>query len=216
MNPREVALSRHTVKAFDPGRPLHPDQIEQLLDVLRLSPSSVNSQPWHHVVALDRAGRERIARATQGPYAYNAPKVQQAAAVIVLCVRRDLDEAHLGAVLDQEERDGRFTRDGARAAQDRSRRGYLEQHRQAGDVQPWLERQVYLALGGLLFAAAALGVGATPMEGFDVAALDAELGLAPAGYTSLVLCALGHGGEEDFNAALPKSRLPRGQVFTFI
>lgn len=216
MTPSQAARSRYTVKAYDPQRSLQPDQVEQLLDVLRLSASSVNSQPWHHVVALGAEGRERIARATHGPYAYNAAKVRQAAAVIVLCTRQDLTEEHLAAVLAQEAADGRFASDEARANQDRSRRGYVEQHRQAGDTREWMARQVYLALGGLLQAAATLGIGATPMEGFDGEALDAELGLMQQGYTSLVLCALGWSAAEDFNARLPKSRLPREQVFSFI
>lgn len=52
------------------------------------------------------------------------------------------------------------------------------------------------------------------MEGFDAAILDAELGLAEQGLTSLVLVALGYRGEGDFNAKLPKSRLPEAALFT--
>jgi nitroreductase/dihydropteridine reductase len=34
--------------------------------------------------------------------------------------------------------------------------------------------------------------------------------------TSVVLVSLGYRSESDFNAALPKSRLPREEIFTFI
>ena len=67
-----------------------------------------------------------------------------------------------------------------------------------------------------LLGAAALGVDATPMEGFDAVALDAELGLRERGFTSVVLVALGHRSEKDFNAALPKSRLPAEQVISVL
>ena len=66
----------------------------------------------------------------------------------------------------------------------------------------------------LLLGAAALDVNACPIEGFDQAVLDEELGLRAKGYTSAVLVALGYGGADDFNAALPKSRLPLEQVIT--
>jgi len=189
-----------------------------LLTVLQQSPSSVNSQPWHYVVASTPEGRARIARATAGAYAYNEPKVLNASHVIALCIRTDLDDAHLNAVLDQEARDGRFVTDGAREAQDKSRRGYVDLHRyELRDVPQWMEKQVYLALGGLLLGAAMLGIDATPMEGFDARALDAELGLREKGYTGVVLASLGYRSDEkDFNAKLPKSRLPRERVFTFI
>ncbi len=69
---------------------------------------------------------------------------------------------------------------------------------------------------GALLGAAALGIDATPMEGFDANSLDQELGLREQGYMALVVVGLGYRGESDFNAALPKSRLTREQVFTFL
>lgn len=217
MNLIEATQSRHTVKAFEAGRTLPDSIIEQLVAVLHNSPSSVNSQPWHYVVASTQAGRERMAKAAEGPFAYNAPKILNASHVIALCMRTDMDEDHLGAILAQEERDGRFQVEGARAGQDKSRRGYVDLHRyELRDVPQWMEKQVYLALGGLLLGAAVLGVDATPMEGFDSRALDAALGLRERGYTSVVLAALGYRSDADFNAGLPKSRLPREQTFTWI
>ena len=101
--------------------------------------------------------------------------------------------------------------------QDKTRRSYVDMHRyELRDVPQWMEKQVYLALGGLLVSAAVLGIDATPMEGFDSRALDLELGLRERGLTSVVLAAFGHRSEQDFNAKLPKSRLPREQVFTFM
>ena len=59
-----------------------------------------------------------------------------------------------------------------------------------------------------LTEAAALEIDACPMEGIDPAALNAALGLAERGYGAVVMVALGYRGEADFNANLPKSRLP--------
>ena len=54
------------------------------------------------------------------------------------------------------------------------------------------------------------------MAGFDSRALDASLGLREQGLTSVVLVSLGFRSDQDFNADLPKSRLPRERIFTFI
>ncbi|WP_223871519.1 hypothetical protein [Candidatus Dactylopiibacterium carminicum] len=43
-----------------------------------------------------------------------------------------------------------------------------------------------------------------------------ELGLRARGLTSVVIVALGYGGGEDFNAKLPKSRLPVDRVISRI
>ena len=191
--------------------------MQQVYDLLRNSASSVNSQPWHFIVANTPEGRARIAKATQGGYVYNAAKVNDASHVIVLCARVDMDEAHLYALLEQEERDGRFRDAQARAGQDATRRGYVNQHRYGTkDVAQWLEKQVYLALGTALVGAATLEIDATPMEGFDQKILDAEFGLNEKGLTSLVLVSFGYSSPADFNAGLPKSRLTQEATFTFI
>jgi len=217
MTLNDAVARRHTVKAFEQGKSLPQDEIETLLNVLRNSPSSVNSQPWHFVVASTEAGREQIAASTDGAFAYNSPKVRNASHVIALCMRTDLDEAHLQNVLDQEDADGRYAKPESKANNDVVRRSYVDMHRyESRDVPQWMEKQVYLALGGLLLGAAMLGIDATPMEGFDQRALDQALGLREKGFTSVVLVSLGYRSDADFNAALPKSRLPRDEIFTFI
>ncbi|WP_020654366.1 oxygen-insensitive NAD(P)H-dependent nitroreductase NfsB [Massilia niastensis] len=212
-----AARKRHTAKAYDAGRRIPEEVMQQVYSLLRHSPSSVNSQPWHFIVANTPEGRERIARAAQGGYAYNQAKILDASHVIVLCSRIDMDEEHLNGLLDQEERDGRFRDAAARAGQDAARRGYVNLHRYgAKDVAQWLEKQVYLALGTALLGASTLEIDATPMEGFDQKILDTEFGLNEKGLTSLVLVSFGYSSGADFNAGLPKSRLAEEVTFTFI
>ncbi|WP_285424320.1 oxygen-insensitive NAD(P)H nitroreductase [Pseudomonas sp. efr-133-TYG-103a] len=212
-----LAKSRYTTKAYDATRKIPQETIETLLDQLRHSPSSVNSQPWHFIVASDEQGKARVAKGAEGGFVYNESKILNASHVIVLCTRTEMPEAHLQAVLAKEESDGRFANDEAKAGQDKSRRGYVNMHKfDQKDVQHWMEKQTYLALGTLLLGAASLGVDATPMEGFDFKKLDEELGLRDKGFTSLVIVSLGYRSEGDFNAKLPKSRLPAESVFTFL
>lgn len=215
MNIAQIAQARYTTKAFDPEKKIPEAVIEQLCAVLRNAPSSVNSQPWHFIVAASPAAKARVAKATQGGFAYNEPKLRNASHVIALCGRPRLDDAHLDAILAQENRDGRFATPEAMAMQDKTRRFYVNLHQNdLEDDRSWIERQVYIALGGLLLAVGAVNVDACPMEGFDAAVLDAELGLAEQGLTSVVLVALGYRGADDFNARLPKSRLADEVVIT--
>ena len=77
-----------------------------------------------------------------------------------------------------------------------------------------MARQAYIALGFLLMGAAALDLDATPIEGFFPEKMDAALGLEALGLKSVVVASVGHHSVDDFNAALPKSRLPLSQVLT--
>ncbi|MDH0729834.1 oxygen-insensitive NAD(P)H nitroreductase [Pseudomonas sichuanensis] len=212
-----LAKRRYTTKAYDASRRIPQATIDALLEQLRHSPSSVNSQPWHFIVADTDEGKARLAKSTEVGFAYNTPKILNASHVIVFATRTDMTEAHLQRVLEQEGKDGRFRSDEAKAGQDQSRRFYVNLHRHDNkDLQHWMEKQTYLALGTALLGAAAYGLDATPIEGFDPKVMDAELGLRERGFTSVVVLSLGYHSEEDFNAGLGKSRLPAAEVFTFL
>ena len=210
-----AAKGRHSTKAYDPARRVPDDVMEQIYEVLRLAPSSVNSQPWHFLVASTPEAKARLAKGVQGEFSYNEPKIRDASHVILLCARADA--RHLDSLLDKEQADGRFRDEAAKASQAKSRLGYVDLHRYTQkDLPQWFEKQVYIALGSAMLAASALGVDTTPMEGINPAVLDAEFGLHEQGLTSLVMLSFGYHADSDFNAKLPKSRLPREQVFTFL
>ncbi|MFH2140181.1 MAG: oxygen-insensitive NAD(P)H nitroreductase [Pseudomonadota bacterium] len=218
MNIARIALNRHTCKAYDPARKIPPEQVEQLKTLLRYSPSSINSQPWHFIIAANEVGKARIAKsAVHGPFASNGPKILNASHVVVFCARTTMDDAHLANLLAQEDDDGRYPTPEAKAAQSKGRSFYTGLHRyDFKDTQHWMEKQVYLALGTLLLGAAALEIDATPIEGFDPRILNEELGLREQGLTSVVIATLGYRSAEDFNAKLPKSRFPMEQVISVL
>lgn len=212
-----LARLRYTTKAFNPERRIPEAQIEQLCELLRNAPSSVNAQPWHFVIASSPEARARVGRAIQDRFLFNDAKVRNASHVIVLCARNTVDDAHLSAVLEQEQADGRFPTPESRVMQDNSRRGYVDMLQNVKrNERAWIERQVYIALGTLLLGATAIGIDTCTMEGFDGVVLDDELGLSARGLSSVVLVALGYRAENDFNATLPKSRLTDERVFTRI
>lgn len=215
MDIAELACRRYTTKAFDPTFRLSAEQVTQIETLLRFSPSSTNLQPWHFFIASSDEGKARVARATAGAYAFNEAKVRNASHVVVFCTRAMADDAHLDAVLAQEARDGRFADEAAQAGQQRGRAHFVNMHRfELRDAQHWMEKQVYLAVGTLLLGAAALGIDACPIEGFDRKVMDEALGLRERGLVSAVIVALGKRSAEDFNARLPKSRLPADSVIT--
>ena len=218
MSLHSLSKTRYTTKAYDAAKRVPDETFQELLSLLRHAPSSVNSQPWHFVVAATPEARQQIAAAGMHEgYAYNESKVLNASHVIVFCTRTSMTDEHLDALLAQETADGRFDSEQAKAGTAASRLSYVNLHRyDQKDLQHWMEKQTYLALGTLLLAAAASGVDATPIEGCDFRALDKALGLREKGYTSVVVAALGYRAESDFNAKLPKSRLPEETVVSWL
>ena len=78
----------------------------------------------------------------------------------------------------------------------------------------WAARQCYIAFATALAAAAEERVDATPMEGFNNAALDELLGLTEKGLKSLTLLPLGYRDtENDWLVNLPKVRRQKEDLF---
>ena len=52
-----IVRNRYTTKHYDPAKAVSEEDFNALLEVLRLSLSSVNSQPWEFFIARTPAGR---------------------------------------------------------------------------------------------------------------------------------------------------------------
>ncbi|WP_241648666.1 oxygen-insensitive NAD(P)H nitroreductase [Rosenbergiella collisarenosi] len=212
MNITEIAASRFTTKAYDATRALSEEQVAAILSLLQTSPSTLNLQGWHFHVISTAAGREKIAPAI---FELNSNKVAEAPLAIVFSSINTVSEQHLDALLAQEQQDGRFRDEASREKNDAGRRGYVGRYATSPEAQRhWMDRQLYIALGFLLLGAPALGLQATPIEGFDTHKMDKILGLEEQGLHSVVMATVGYNSDKDFNAQLPKSRFPLDKIIT--
>lgn len=217
MNIADIALTRYSTKEFDAEKTIPSELFEQLKVLLRFSPSSVNSQPWHFVIAQSDEGKARFSAATQDGFIFNNAKVLNASHVVLFCAKTQIDQDYIHHLLSIEESDGRLPTDEAKQQVNAGRTRFVNMHRyDLKDAQHWMEKQLYLNMGTLLLGAATLGIDAVPIEGFDSKIMNAELGLLEQGYTAVVMVALGYRKATDFNAGLPKSRRPEQEVFTVL
>ncbi|WP_087024226.1 oxygen-insensitive NAD(P)H nitroreductase [Thaumasiovibrio subtropicus] len=215
MNLTDIALNRYSTKAFDPDKKIPSEQFDQIKSLLRFSPSSVNSQPWHFIIAHSDEGKARFMAGAQGRYEFNGQKIHNASHVILFCAKTDIDDNYLEALLALEDQDGRFTDPSFKDMVHAGRSFFVNMHRfDLKDAQHWMEKQVYLNMGTVLLGAGAMGIDAVPIEGMDMSALNQEFGLTAKGYTAVAAVALGYRDENDFNAALPKSRRSEDDIFT--
>ena len=193
----ELVRTRYTTKHYDPARRISDRDIADLMEVLRLSPSSVNSQPWHFFVTGTDEGKARVMPAVLD---FNRPRVADASHLVVFAVPVEFTEERFRRLVAQELADGRPL-------------GGLHQAPQAARV-PGAPRPATRAWGFLLWAAAERGIDSTCLEGLDMAKMDECLGLAEKGLRTVCAVSLGYRLPDDSNAARPKSRLPMDEVVT--
>lgn len=216
MSITDSAQSRYAAKAFDPNKKLTDEQIEALKTVLRLSPSSINYQPWHFLLVTSDKAKADIASACPGPLTYNATKIKDAALMVVLCAKTEADSPHVVRVIEQEAEDQRYANEQVKAERLALVSGYIERlnEKPHSEVQAWLDKQCYIALGNVLLAAADMGIDSVPIEGFDATVVDEIFDLPSKGLHAVVLAGFGYHSDADFNATLAKSRLKDEYLFT--
>lgn len=197
---------RYAVKAFDSGRRIAPEAWDALEQALILTPSSFGLQPWQFLILTDRGLRESLL-----PHAWGQRQVVDCSHFVVFCIRRNLGEPDIDRHLRRTS-EVRGTNLEKLAGY---RRMMVESLLEGGlsvGVDEWAVRQVYIALGNFMTAAALLGIDTCPMEGFEPGRFDGILGLAPRGLASVVCCAAGYRSPDDRHAALPKVRFLPEQV----
>jgi nitroreductase/dihydropteridine reductase len=217
INIKEIINWRYTTKSFDPTKKINKENEENIKALLKMSPSSINSQPWHFIIANSTEGKQRLAKGTAGFFSFNEPKVMKASHVVLFCAKTDIDDEFLKFVTDKEDEDGRFANAEFKNNNFGAKQLFTNIHKyDLKDAQHWMEKQVYLNIGNFLLGVATLGIDAVPMEGIDAKALDEEFGLREKGFTALVMVGLGYRAEDDFNSKLPKSRLSDDKIFTIL
>lgn len=53
----KVLSERYSSKDFDPNKKISEEDFAKVKEILRMSPSSTNLQPWHFVIASTEEGK---------------------------------------------------------------------------------------------------------------------------------------------------------------
>ncbi len=189
------------------GNKVSADKIESLLDAIRLSASGFGLQPYQVFVIENPELRAQIQ-----PIAYGQPQITEASHILVFAAWNDITEEKIDAFI-QLVSETRNVPVEALADYRGAIAGSMLQlpmEVQAG----WAARQVYLAMGTALAAAAELKIDTTPMEGFVPAKLDELLDLSAKGLHSVLILAVGErDAANDYMANAAKVRYSKDELF---
>jgi len=181
---------RYTTKKYDPTKKIAQAQIEELKEILRLSPSSVNSQPWKFIFVTDQETRNKLAQASM----HNTSKVENCDTIIVFSRVDNLELFEDQLKVSPHPIAFEYYKN-------------LANTLPADQIKTWLDRQVYLALGVLLSACAEMKIDSTPMEGIEPEKYDKILGVK--NYQTIVAVAIGYRDENDKNQLSIKAKSRR-------
>lgn len=196
---------RYATKKFDPQKKVSDKEINDLLECLRLSPSSYGLQPWKFLVISNPDLRAELQK-----HAYNQPQIVDASHLIVLCAKTTIDKKYVEMYTSEIARIRGIPRESLKEYE-QMMTGFVTSHTPQF-LTEWAKRQVYLALGILLESSALKGIDACPMEGFDCIKFDKVLKLESQGLASAVLCTVGYRSSSDDYAQAKKVRFETSAV----
>ena len=203
---------RYTAKRYDATKRVPQDDLAVIYEAMRLSPSSINSQPWKFIVIESDEAKQRMHDTFANKFEFNQPHIKTASHIILFANNPKYTRENYGQVIDADINNGRTqleNREGAFGAY-----AFVDLNTdEEGNNAAWTKAQTYIALGNTMHTAARLGIDSTPMEGVDAELISEIFEKELDGYVCSVALVLGyHDNAEDYNAKLPKSRLPAESV----
>lgn len=207
---------RYTTKSYDPTKRISAADMEVIYEALRLSASSINSQPWKFVVIESDAAKQRFYDSFANKFQFNKKHAKAASHIILFAHKTHYTRADYDKVVDKGIADGRTKPEEREAAY--SSFPFAELNTDAnGNTEAWTKAQTYLALGNTLHTLARLSIDSTPLEGVDHEMLSELFADELRGYRCDVGLALGYRDETtDYNASLAKTRLAREDILTVL
>lgn len=208
-NSIEIRNWRYATKKFDATKKVSPEDLETLLEATRLSASSYGLQPYHIYVITDPDIREQLK-----PASWGQSQITDSSHLIVFANATDFDENLVDEYLTNVSNTRKIPAEGLKGYGDfmKSKLIDLPQDTKA----TWTAKQVYLAFGNAMQAAAELKIDTCPMEGFEPETYNKILGLNDKNQNASVVLAIGYRSEEDETQHYAKVRKSNQELFTHI
>ncbi|MNZ63439.1 putative NAD(P)H nitroreductase YodC [compost metagenome] len=199
----DCILSRSAAKYYDPAATLSDDKIRELVLIGTSAPTSFHLQNWRFI-----AVRTSEAKARLSPIAWNQPAITDAAVTFIICGQL-ADSSVIPERLAPLVEAGVMPETMVPEWEVPARDLYMEYPQRQRDEAV---RTGTFGAAAMIYAARSLGLGSTPMIGFDAKAVHREFGLAE---DEVPVMLLSIGAERPGNWA-QKPRRPLDEVLDLI
>ncbi|MBR9831404.1 NAD(P)H-dependent oxidoreductase [bacterium] len=198
---------RYAAKAMN-GQKVPQEKIDNILEAASLAPTSSGLQPFEIVVITNQELKEKIR-----PVAWNQSVITDCSHLLVFAAWDTYTADRINYMFDLTNEVRGFKNEGWENYRQMLLNSYPQ--KEAEENFNHAARQAYIAFSQAIAAAAFEGVDATPLEGFDPAAVDEILGLKEKGLRSCVMLPIGYReAEKDWLVNLEKVRKPKDKLIT--
>ncbi|WP_396168522.1 NAD(P)H-dependent oxidoreductase [Flavobacterium sp.] len=200
---------RYATKKFDATKKITAEDLDILMEAIRLSSSSYGLQPYKILIIEKPDLRAKIQKA-----AWGQSQVVDASHLLVFANQTDITDAQIDDFFENTSKTRGVAKETLAGYQ-----GFMKSkiNELSGDAKNiWNAKQAYLALANLMNAAAELKIDVTPMEGFSPADVNEILGLNELGLNATLLAPIGYRHSDDATQHYKKVRKSKEELFITI
>ena len=194
----ELLMARYATKKFD-GKKIDEDKFDQVMEMIRFSPSALNIQPWKIKVITDEETKKKLSAASM-----DQAQITTCSHLLVFCAVTDLPgnaekiTTMMKGVGVPEENLNMF--------QDVVKIFLSNYTSETGVVEA--QHNVFIAAATAIYAAKSLGIDSCPMQGFNPEAYSEILDI-PSDIVPTMLVPMGYPADKP----MPKMRFPKEDIF---
>ncbi|AUI65140.1 MULTISPECIES: NAD(P)H-dependent oxidoreductase [Glaesserella] len=160
---------RTATRSYDPSRQVSREDMQYILELARLSPSSVGSEPWQFLVIQKPEIRQKLKPVSWGM----ATHVDDASYLVVILAKKNARYDSDFFRISLEKRG--LTEEQMNRALALYKKFQLEDMPIAESEKAlfdWTSKQTYIALANMMTGAALVGIDSCPVEGFNYAEVN--------------------------------------------
>lgn len=177
---------RHACKIFDENKKIPAEQMNEILEVARKSPSSFGMEPWKFLVIRNEELKAKIR-----PVCWDQPQITTCSDLVIILAKIEDVKVQSGIPakrfarreMPQEKQDFYLNLYGTHLKDTLS---------SDENVYSWTARQCYIAAGNMMTNAAMKGIDTCPIEGFEKENLEKILELDTTKYQVAMVLPFGY------------------------
>lgn len=190
---------RYACKKFDNTKKLSEEKLTVLKQAFNLTATSYGLQPLKMLVISSQKLKKALV-----PLTHNQRQVADCSQVLVLCTETQISSSYIKEYFDTVVSLRETPRDVLQPFEDFLTNDFSK--KDSSQINIWMAKQAYLALGNLLTVCALEDIDACPIEGFEPQKYDSFLNLTEKGLQSVLVLAVGYRADDDMFSTLTKVR----------
>lgn len=200
---------RYATKEFDLSKKVSKEDLENIVEVFRLTPSSFGLQPWKLFVVENKEIKQKIMEKS-----WNQKQVWENSYLLVFAKKSEINEDLVEKYISKTVEVNWIEKSNL----DWYKQMILSfvENTSKEELDTWAREQVFLALGNVMAYLSEKNIDSCAIWGFSKDAVNEILNLKEKGFESVVLLPIGYRSENDKHASRKKSRFEAEEISEII